>query len=568
MERMSFSRDDLPTRRMDFSRSGLAEYTGSRTDWSRPVVSTAEAAAQIDLLKANTLIGGTSQMGKSTFLMEKEIWPLALTNECYVDVKDWARSLGERAAVRLLKHGYGRRVHVEDYSRFDLMSSPGLLRASRNSDPVQREDENLDQAEIYSEGLCGCQGYKLNEHPQIREWSIASIMFWLYQEPVKPIDYLLSVLRPGTNHFLEMLQGCTHPRYREKMFRLARFNSEVALYKEVGATGRVFSQALERPAVAQRMVQTYTQEDLVRGRFVVIHLGSGKPTDRVLFRLHNLGLRRLAREHWQRVGKPLWMRSVNDEAHNYVGELEATGAAEDLKMGLSWSFCSTRLDYGNDAVNELLDQNCHRKILFRCGASIADAASKGMRPNLDPYLKHHTEEREVTQLVGQDEVPQESLAEAFDREGKKVQLKRTGTAVRSRYEKTTHQTDHYFAVRDQDLMNTARLQRQGRGQYTLVEGDQVESKTVAPNTDVEWWSDEEGRRTLEDFLNRRGETGRYRAPRPLEEAQWVGNQRENGNGGRPNNPPRNGNNRNANNRNQGRRNGGRNGNGGRLPGMP
>jgi hypothetical protein len=431
--------------------------------------------------------------------------------------------MAEPVAIRMIQQGLGRRVHIEDYSNFDWVSSPGLLVASQASCPLVREEDNLDQAEAFGDGLCSLQNYKLAEHPLIAQWSVFSVMFWFYQDPIKPIDFFPDTLSPGTDHFLTMSQQCTHGFYREMSQRLLRFNSEVALYNAVGPTARLFAKAVRRQAVAQRLVRTYSLEDLVKAKMTVFHLGSGKPHDRVLFRLHNLALQRLARDHWMRNQQPLWMHCLGDEAHTYIGEPEAAASAETLKMGQSWTFVSTRLDYGSDTVNDLLDQNCRRKVIFRCGPRIADEAKKELRANLDPYLLHHNQESFHSLPGLQEEVPTESEAEAFDKDGNKIILKRRGTAFRQTPEIVKQVTPHYFGLNDQDLLNITRVQTMPRFHYALCEGDQLTFGQV--KQPQQRWTVAQGQELLQAFMERRGETGRYRQPVPFEEAKWIGSQK-------------------------------------------
>jgi len=111
-------------------------------------------------------------------------------------------------------------------------------------------------------------------------------------------------------------------------------------------------------------------------------------------------------------------------------------------------------DYGDITINKRVNQNCVIKRIFYCGPDVAELAAKELRPTLDPDIIHHTNRNDESSARCYDEIETESKAEAFDRDGKKTNLKRTGTTFRARQDVTKETTDHYFGLGDQDVMTT------------------------------------------------------------------------------------------------------------------
>lgn len=417
----------------------------------------------------NTIYVATTQFGKSSAVLAREIAPLLEAMFCFLAVFDPKRTLGMKAAELALAIGIEPElIVVEDLTSLRFGLPVAVLTRSSSDDPLVRKAENRAALADLADTITLNSGIDINSTIMVKEWVLKLGGAW--QATTFPQSYLPSTFRPGSKRFAEIKEATDdESRFWMQTLEDIKKRNPVEYYKIAGPLSRRIDDVFDDPAVAVRLEgEPYDLESLIERQGVFIMLGGevetiSKAAVTFLMRTVNQRLIRISKRHWARHATKLPMRTIIDEfqAYNLLGQPELDALSQTTGMGLTHVLICQNPDLGDEKPTDDLFQNCPMHVWGHCESqSVAARGARDLQTDYDPKKVKRQREHQRQIVVDWDPHEYTVTGKSKDSEGNEREDERKQIQWRPRHETVTDYEDEYYrpdelrTLREVDLMTT------------------------------------------------------------------------------------------------------------------
>ncbi len=445
----------------------------------------------------NTLYTGTAGSGKTELAIRRLLPRLTEKNLAIVVIDPQptgmlARKVGCLAMLRRQWH----RVLYDRLADTEAVPAYGVLRASTNPDPFQRDAENDEAISEMISIIMRREGkIDASKNANIEDGLRAALSVFIYQDRPCPFPWLARIFREGTPEQAYLLAHCTEPRHAEKI----RWYSGLApsQWEYRCGPGERRLEALSRsPAFALRSgTPTFDYDGfldaggihildgMARGNLSrdALSIVAGATVLRVISKCRNGCLKRVL--------------LLIDEGINagildlHIARALAEARQWDLQIEI---LVQSPLSIPEGPIRDNVLMNC--ALQCWCQQNDPRAAFLGAEligtPTLDPLKVHHTEARTRQVHDGYEFDKTTSTGVSKDKQGKTLSKdKRENEVARARYRQEVEYQDRYTTYDDQVKDIQSALMQLGPGWHFAYERGQNVSTTPVyqPMVDIPWF---------------------------------------------------------------------------------